>query len=67
MQHEQGLDAREIHRLCAYLEERLQRIADGRPSTASGLRRAAEFLEQLAAELKERSAAAGLPYPPDEA
>ena len=67
MQHEQGLDSREVHRLCAYFEERLQRIADDRPSTAVGLRRAADFLEELAEELKERAASVGLPYPPDEA
>jgi hypothetical protein len=45
----------------------LRQIAELHMSAASGLRAAANELETMAKDLRERANSVGLPYPPDEA
>jgi hypothetical protein len=67
MEHESGIDLGEARRIAEFLHQRLQEIATSSQPPAAGLRSAADALETLARELRERANSVGLPYPPDEA
>jgi|GEM_PF-2777826 len=67
MMHEQGIRKEDARRLGAQVSNRLKEIAEANLSAAESLRRAADFLEELADELRQRALSVGVPYPPDEA
>jgi hypothetical protein len=67
MEHEHGITLDEAQQLSELVRQRLRQIAELHMSAASGLRAAANELETVAKDLRERANSVGLPYPPDEA